>query len=494
MVGRFTASLLTQPVGNVGAALQEEAWEGVNPSREKIATVLAPVNAASSPSSPCSVLVEDSPLRAAAGGSGRSVDLRCARRLRACAGDGQTDASGGGSGRQIASMKIDAAAHPMLSASSRWWCPPLVVLVFALNEPPTREATDGTLYWIGRAFANLHVRGHGTERQTTARAGTRDQRQGDRRVHQEHRRNEAGLPRRGDPQRVALRATQAARGRDHRRPTMEERWQKSDSIDAWALAEQIRNGKIDCAVFKSPGKYSDLRAAVRAHQALVGDLVRAKNRLKAIYRSRGLQGMGTQVYEMDTRSQWLKKLPPHRRKLAEILSAELDAVSQVHKTAEQWLLEEAVRCSIVKLLATAPGIGMIRGAQIVAIVVSPDRFRTRQQFWSYCGLGVVTRSSSDWTLDRRGTWARRETTQTRGLNRNRHPILKAVFKGASLNIVQSMPKHVLHQDYQRMISAGMKPNLARITVARKIAAAVLAMWKNKEEYDPAKSQHKPDAA
>ncbi len=51
-----------------------------------------------------------------------------------------------------------------------------------------------------------------------------------------------------------------------------------------------------------------------------------------------------------------------------------------------------------------------------------------------------------------------------------------------------MPKHVLHQDYQRMISAGMKPNLARITVARKIAAAVLAMWKNKEEYDPAKSQ------
>ncbi len=183
--------------------------------------------------------------------------------------------------------------------------------------------------------------------------------------------------------------------------------------------------------------------------------------------------MGTQVYEMDTRSQWLKKLPPHRRKLAEILSAELDAVSQVHKTAEQWLLEEAVRCSIVKLLATAPGIGMIRGAQIVAIVVSPDRFRTRQQFWSYCGLGVVTRSSSDWTRDRRGTWARRETTQTRGLNRNRHPILKAVFKGASLNIVQSMPKHVLHQDYQRMISAGMKPNLARITVARKIAAAVL---------------------
>jgi hypothetical protein len=45
-----------------------------------------------------------------------------------------------------------------------------------------------------------------------------------------------------------------------------------------------------------------------------------------------------------------------------------------------------------------------------------------------------------------------------------------------------------------MIAAGMKPTLARITIARKIAAAVLAMWKNKEEYDPAKSQPKPHAA
>jgi hypothetical protein len=137
---------------------------------------------------------------------------------------------------------------------------------------------------------------------------------------------------------------------------------------------------------------------------------------------------------------------------------------------------------------------MIRAAQIVAIVVSPNRFRTRQQFWSYCGLGIVSRSSSDWTHDRRGALVRRETSQTRGLNLNRHPVLKAIFKGAALNVVLSMHKHPLHQDYQRMTAAGMKPTLARITVARKIAAAVLAMWKKKEEYDPAKSHREPHAA
>jgi hypothetical protein len=89
---------------------------------------------------------------------------------------------------------------------------------------------------------------------------------------------------------------------------------------------------------------------------------------------------------------------------------------------------------------------------------------------------------------------RRETAQTRGLNRNRQPTLKAVFKGAALNVIQSSPKQPLHQDYQRMISAGMKPSLARLTIARKLAATVLAMGKNKEEYDPAKSQPKPHAA
>ncbi|MFC1611322.1 hypothetical protein ACFL6C_10200 [Myxococcota bacterium] len=31
-----------------------------------------------------------------------------------------------------------------------------------------------------------------------------------------------------------------------------------------------------------------------------------------------------------------------------------------------------------------------------------------------------------------------------------------------------------------------KPHLARLTIARRIAATVLAMWKNQEAYDPKK--------
>ncbi len=49
-----------------------------------------------------------------------------------------------------------------------------------------------------------------------------------------------------------------------------------------------------------------------------------------------------------------------------------------------------------------------------------------------------------------------------------------------------MTSHPLHAAYERLVEGGMKPNLAQVTIARRIAAAVLAMWKHEEVYDPAK--------
>lgn len=267
---------------------------------------------------------------------------------------------------------------------------------------------------------------------------------------------------------------------------------KSDSIDAWALAELVRTGGARTIVFKAPKAFSDLRQAVRGHRVATQDLVRSKNRVKAVYRGRGLPTPGATVYDPEQREEWLKKLPKHRRQLAELLSDELDAITKIHERAEAWLLEEASRHEEVKRLATLPGIGPIRAAQIVAIVVTPNRFRTRQQFWSYCGLGIVTRSSSDWVRDRSGGWARKEVAATRGLNRNRQPALKAIFKGAALTVADRMPNHPLHKDYQAMLERGLKPSLARVTIARRIASATLALWKKKEDYDPAK--HRPNNA
>jgi hypothetical protein len=50
--------------------------------------------------------------------------------------------------------------------------------------------------------------------------------------------------------------------------------------------------------------------------------------------------------------------------------------------------------------------------------------------------------------------------------------------------VIAMTAHPLHADYERMLQAGIKPNLAKVTLARRIAATVLSMWKHQEVYDP----------
>lgn len=258
---------------------------------------------------------------------------------------------------------------------------------------------------------------------------------------------------------------------------------KNDAHDAQRLAEGLRCGTLEHVVFKSSGQFTALRQAVRAYDKVTSDVVRTKNRLKAVYRARGLL-TGEDIYRPERRESCLRALPTHHRTLAQLLSVELDGLQVVQQSAESWLKQEAGQVPIVRRLTTAPGIGPVRAAQIVSVVVTPWRFRTKRQFWSYCGLGIVTRSSADWIKNEHGQWTRQHLPQTRGLNRNRHPLLKAVFKGAAHSVLR-MTGHPLHQSYVRSLEH-TKPTLARLTLARRIAAVVLAMWKKQEDYDPSK--------
>jgi len=166
---------------------------------------------------------------------------------------------------------------------------------------------------------------------------------------------------------------------------------KSDERDAFSLAQQLRIGAIDRRVFKETGTYTRLRELARTHMMIVQDVVRVQNRIRALYRSRGVAAAGRTVYSVDGRQPWLAKLPEAQHSAATMLYAQYDAVQEVRKKAEKALVEEARRHPISRVLETCPGLGPIRVAQLTPIVVSPSRFRTKRQFWSYCGLGIVMR-------------------------------------------------------------------------------------------------------
>jgi hypothetical protein len=74
--------------------------------------------------------------------------------------------------------------------------------------------------------------------------------------------------------------------------------------------------------------------------------------------------------------------------------------------------------------------------------------------------------------------------QTRGLTRQHNHTLKEIFKGAATTVVTQPNAYALHALYKRMTESGTKPNLAKVTLARTIAAIALRMWKDEEPYQP----------
>jgi transposase len=259
---------------------------------------------------------------------------------------------------------------------------------------------------------------------------------------------------------------------------------KSDKRDAYGLAEKLRVGNLDKPVFKAPRQFTRLRELSRIHMTLVGDAVRVQSRIKSLYRSRGSLVSGVNVYGIRHREEWQQQLCSSAQMRATRLYDHLDFLLEQKKQAEGDLLREAKKHSIVRVLETAPGFGPIRAARLVPIVVTPHRFRTKRQFWSYCGLGVVTRSSSDWIQAADGGWIKARVPQTRGLSRQHNRVLKSLFKGAATTVITQVNKDPIHARYERLCDGGTKPTLAKLSLARMIAATVLRMWKNEEEYDP----------
>lgn len=257
---------------------------------------------------------------------------------------------------------------------------------------------------------------------------------------------------------------------------------KSDAIDARHLAERIRTGRVGQPIFKAPLQFAKLRELAQVYGLLTRDVVRAKNRLKSRFRRRGVQCTGEAVYRPEGRKQLLEELPPALRPAVELLGVELDCLEALKAETEAAMVKASHAAPISRVLETIPGLGPVRVAQILPIVVTPHRFRTKRQFWAYCGFGVVMRTSGDWVqVD--GKWVKAQVPKTRGLNFNFNRTLKYIFKGAATTVVSHAGPNSFREAYDRLTTQGTKPNLAKLTVARKIAATTLAMWKSGEEYD-----------
>src|ERR1017187_7900308 len=256
---------------------------------------------------------------------------------------------------------------------------------------------------------------------------------------------------------------------------------KNDRIDARKLADLLHGGHLS-SVYHGENGVRTLKELARSYLTVTKDLSQVMNRLKAVYRSWAIPCAGKLVYPPRHRAEWLQKLPEAGvRRRAERLYQQLDALRSLHQDARQELLAESRKHPAAGLLQQIPCIGPIRAALLIALIQTPHRFRTKRQLWAYSGLALATRTSAEYRFLDGQLQSSKKLLAARGLNANHNHDLKNIFKGAAT--LASVTSGPFQDFYLALLAKGMKVSMARLTLARKIAAITLIVWKKGARFD-----------
>lgn len=240
-----------------------------------------------------------------------------------------------------------------------------------------------------------------------------------------------------------------------------------DARDADQLARLLRMGEYK-EVYVPERNRQELRDLVRLYDRTVKDGTRLKNRIKAKYREQGLPVKGHKVYEPEGRQEWLSRIQrPTVRVLLEILYDELDAVEAAADRLGRRVSATLRHRREFKLVATVPGFGPVSGAVTVAVIDDPHRFPTVRKAWKYSGLSVRRHSSGESKVQTGGSFSG-----------NR--LLKYAVMLAAKRALQGDNQFSRH--HVQMLERGLDPAMADKTIARRLLATALAVWKSGKDY------------
>src|SRR6266436_15662 len=268
---------------------------------------------------------------------------------------------------------------------------------------------------------------------------------------------------------------------DSRRNALLKVGNKSDREDARKLSELLFLNKLH-PVYHGETGIRTLKELARSYLTITRDLTRVMNRLKAIYRGWGIACAGQQVYAPRYRAEWLAKIAEGGvRRRAEIYYQQFDSLATLRQDVRRELLAEGRKHLNMRLLQQIPMIGPIRAVLLLALIQTPNRFRTKRQLWAYCGLALRTYTSGEYRIVGGQLKRSKKFLAIRGLNLNHNHDLKNIFKGAATRAASTAGP--FQEFYQACLARGMKPHLARLTLARKIAAITLLVWKKGVRFD-----------
>src|ERR1051325_1042611 len=255
---------------------------------------------------------------------------------------------------------------------------------------------------------------------------------------------------------------------------------KSDRIDAAKLSELLR--------LRAPrsvthfGKRHAITELVHHYEALVSDSSRIMQRIRAAYRHAGVAASGMTVYSVRQRRAWLRKIrSPHTKTRLKALYEQLDATTRLRDEARCAMVVQASGYESFAFLCSLPYVGDVRAAQLVALVAIRS-FPSRRHLWSYAGFAVIVHSSGDHVVNGSGD-VRSRPAHARGLTRNYNPRLKRVLKDIALGM--SLGRGPLRAIFDAHVARGLSVPVARVALARRVAAIIFALLRDQVSFDPA---------
>lgn len=239
---------------------------------------------------------------------------------------------------------------------------------------------------------------------------------------------------------------------------------KTDFRDALHLAQELRTNHLQ-PVFHDTSHWMEIRTTVSGYLDIVEEIVRFKNRLKAVFRAEAIQTDENSFYKNKAKVNSLAS--SSAKFVAEKLFDQIEYLESEKAKYKEVFESNRKKYRPIRNLMTIPGISIIRANIIAAIVCQPARFANKHKFWGYCMLVRHIQVSGGKIYGNKRFFGRRE--------------LRNVFIGAAENAMRVDGE--LRDRYEALRAKGVQHKDAKLNLARQIASISLCLLKNNDKYN-----------
>jgi transposase len=257
-------------------------------------------------------------------------------------------------------------------------------------------------------------------------------------------------------------------------------------VNKWIHADEIKNCKVDCfklADLYRMGRISEvyhtdvedlyiIGRLVTHYDRLIQNSTRAMNRIKAQYSSIGMFVKGTGVYNPAKKDNYLKKVASHElQQVINNYGEQLNLYRKQQRDIVMKLRDMSKKYPCIKKIRTIPGLGFIRTITIFAIVMTPDRFKSKSKRNRYAGLSTVAKGSGGKVY---------KSYASRGGNH----MLKNVLLDAATTCIHRYKDNYFGGRYKEHLKRGLSEQAAKRTIAREIFHTAIGVWKSNTKFSP----------